>query len=346
VVACGAKFGAWRRLAVGREPNRWRTSVGQTVLVVEDEIEVAQDIRRTLIGFGYEVPVVAATGSDALNAVERHAPDIALVDIQLDGSLDGVQTAVSLQEKHHVPVVYLASDADDAILERAKETGPYGYIVKPFTDRELRTSIEVALSRHEWDTRATAKANLVAAANLELVVRESERLRIAARTDPLTEAANRRHLQEDLDGIADRARRYGHQYCAAFCDIDAFKNYNDSFGHLAGDDAIRIVSQTIRAQLRRGDGFYRYGGDELLLLLPEQSLASAKECMERTRWAVASLPTADSGGFLARAVTISVGIADLRVAADEDPIESWLQRADAALYRAKARGRNCIETAA
>jgi DNA-binding response OmpR family regulator len=175
--------------------------VGHTVLVVEDEILIAQDIQRTLIGFGYEVPFVAVTGSEAIHAAEARVPDIVLVDITLDGPLDGVQTGVKLQEKHRVPVVYLASHTDDALLERARDTGPYGYIVKPFTDRELRTSIEVALTRHEWDTKAAAKASLIAAANLELIVRESERHRIAARTDPLTEAANRRHLQDDLAGI-------------------------------------------------------------------------------------------------------------------------------------------------
>jgi two-component system chemotaxis response regulator CheY len=152
------------------------------------------------------------------------------------------------------------------------------------------------------------------------------------------------HLQEDLEGIADRARRYGHRYCAAFCDVDGFKSFNDTFGHLAGDSAIRVVARTIHGQLRSGDGFYRYGGDEFLVLLPEQSLAGAGECLERVRIAVESISDATGGQSIARPLTISVGIAELRSVPDKDAIQSWLEQADKALYRAKARGRNCVET--
>jgi two-component system chemotaxis response regulator CheY len=236
-------------------------------------------------------------------------------------------------------------------LARAKVTGPYGYLLKPFTDRELRTCIEIALRLRELETRTAEESRLVVAANIALVAqgeehkRESARILAAARTDPMTEAANRLHLQEDLEGIADRAKRYGHHYCAAFCDIDGFKSYNDTFGHLAGDGAIRAVSRTIHQQLRRGDGFYRYGGDEFLVLLPEQSLANAGECLERVRAAVELLSHGPSGEPMARPVTISVGIAELRNTPDRDAIQSWLQEADLALYRAKARGRNCVEVA-
>jgi diguanylate cyclase (GGDEF)-like protein len=325
--------------------------MGASVLVVEDEVVIGQDIRRILLGFGYEVPAVAATGVDALRAADAHSPDLVLMDIKLRGPLDGVQTAARIKEKHATAIVYLTSHSDEEILARAKATSPHGYVVKPFTDRELRTCIEIALRRRELESLAAEEVIRVVAANAVLVAqgeehkRESVRILAAARTDPLSEAASRLHLQEDLEGIADRARRYGHHYCAAFCDIDGFKSYNDTFGHLAGDGAIRVVSQTIRQQLRRGDGFYRYGGDEFLVLLPEQSLAGAAECMERVRIGVASAFLAATGGTIARPVTISVGIAALCITQDKDPIQSWLQSADDALYRAKARGRNCVEVA-
>lgn len=318
------------------------------ILVVEDEFIVAHHIRHTLADLGY-VSAHAATGQDALQAADLHVPDLVLMDIRITGALDGVETANRLVAKHRVPVVYLTSHCDEATLARAKETGPYGYIVKPFTDRELRTSIEVALSRHSMESVAAEKAERLAAVNLELMTRyeerkrDSERLLAAAQTDPLTELSNRLHLHEDLRAAADRARRYGHQSCAAFCDIDLFKSYNDSFGHLAGDEAIRVVSREIRSQTRPSDGLYRYGGDEFLVLLPEQSLATACDCMDRLRRRVESLSAGEVDGVLARPITISVGIADFRITSDEDPVQSWLRRADIALYRAKARGRNCVE---
>ena len=325
--------------------------MGARVLVVEDEIIIGQDIRRILLGFGYEVPTVAATGADALREAEAHPPDLVLMDIKLRGQLDGVQTAETLREKLDMAIVYLTSHSDETTLARAKATSPYGYLVKPFTDRELRTCIDIALRLRELESEAAEESSRVAAANVELMAlgeeqkRENERILAAARTDPMTEAANRLHLQEDLEGIADRSKRYGHHYCAAFCDIDGFKSYNDTFGHLAGDGAIRAVSRTIHGQLRRGDGFYRYGGDEFLVLLPEQSLTNAGECLERVRVAVELLSHGPAGEPLARPVTISVGIAELRSMPDKDAIQSWLQQADLALYRAKARGRNCVEVA-
>ena len=322
------------------------------ILVVEDDELIAQGIRRVLLDLGYDVPAAVASGSDAFESVETRRPDLVLMEIRLKGPSDGIETAMMLREKHQVPIVYLSSHWDEATLARAKATGPHGYIVKPFTDRKLRTSIEVALGRHALESKAAAKAVRLSETNMELMARgeerkrESERLLAVARTDPLTDASNRLHLQEDLEAISDRAKRYGHQYCAAFCDIDSFKSYNDSFGHLAGDDAIRAVSDEIKRELRRGDSHYRYGGDEFLVLLPEQSLLSAWDCMERVRIAVEALPVTEDPPALARPVTISVGVADYRIAPDQNAIQSWLQRADTALYRAKARGRNCVEMSA
>lgn len=325
--------------------------MGASILVVEDEVVVAQDIRRMLIGLGYEVPATVATGEGALRAAEICPPDLVLMDIHLKGPLDGVGTAARLQEKHGAPIVFLTAHSDDATLARVKETHPYGYIIKPFTDRELRTSIEIALSRHDSESEMRTKAGRLTELNAVLAARAAERKissdrhLAAARIDPLTEAGNRLHLETELEGIADRVLRYGHRYCVAFCDIDTFKSYNDTFGHLAGDDAIRAVARAMRFQLRRGDGFFRYGGDEFLALLPEQTLSSARECMERVSAGVRAIPTVANGGVLIRGVTLSIGIAEFRGAPHPETNQSWLKRADAALYRAKARGRNCVEIA-
>jgi len=321
-----------------------------SVLVVEDEVVIARDIQRTLLDLGYRVPVIAMNGFEAVDAVEAVRPDLILMDIRLGGTLDGIQTAAKVREKYEIPIVYVSAYSDEATLARAKETGPYGYVVKPFDDRDLRTTIEVALRRFELECTAIADAERVAnasravAARNEKRLREAERLLAAACTDPLTDAANRMHLQADLERCADRARRYGHQYCLAFCDVDELKSYNDSFGHLAGDNAIRQVSHAIQGQLRLSDRFYRYGGDEFLVLLPEQSVSRAQECMERVRRTVASIASLPNEGAVARPLTISVGVAAFRPAAEGDAIQWWLERADAALYRAKARGRNLVET--
>jgi two-component system, cell cycle response regulator len=321
----------------------------RTILVVEDEAIVAHDIRQTLVAVGYEVSATVATGEEALRAAEIRQPDLVLMDVRLQGPLDGIETAARLRAKHDVPVIFLTAHSDEATLARVMTTLPYGYIIKPFSDRELRTAIELALSRRNSESQMLARTERLTELNAELTTRAEERQRSSdrhlaiARMDVLTEAGNRLHFETELEGIADRVRRYGHRYCVAFCDIDSFKSYNDAFGHLAGDDAIRAVARAMRDQLRAGDGFFRYGGDEFLAILPEQTLAGARECMERVTAAVRAIPTAANGGVLVRGVTLSVGIAEFRGASNPEATQAWLKRADAALYRAKARGRNCVE---
>jgi PAS domain S-box-containing protein len=128
----------------------------KSIMVVEDEILIAQDLRRILTGFGYDVLPLVATGSDALSAAEAHPPDLVLMDIKLKGPMDGIETAARLHDKHRTAIVYLTSHSDETTLTRAKLTNPFGYVLKPFTDRELRMCIEVALSKHDLESRLIA----------------------------------------------------------------------------------------------------------------------------------------------------------------------------------------------
>jgi two-component system, cell cycle sensor histidine kinase and response regulator CckA len=142
---------------IGRRNAIREHEMKTSIMVVEDEIVIAHDIRRILTGFGYDVLPLVATGSDALRTAEARTPDLVLMDIKLKGAMDGVETAGRLQEKHGTPIVYLTSHSDETTLARAKQTNPFGYIIKPFTDRELRTCIEVALGKHELESKLIAR---------------------------------------------------------------------------------------------------------------------------------------------------------------------------------------------
>ena len=122
------------------------------ILIVEDESIVAADIEDTLHKIGYEVVGIVSSGEDALERAAVHAVDLILMDIQLKGTLDGIETAATVREKYNIPVVYLTAHADEATLERAKITEPYGYIVKPFEEIELKVALELALYKHRLDT--------------------------------------------------------------------------------------------------------------------------------------------------------------------------------------------------
>lgn len=128
-----------------------------TILVVEDEAIIARDIKKTLESLGYRVPPTVASGSQALDAIVAHRPDLVLMDIRIQGDLDGIETAAIIGQRHGTPVVYLTSYSDDPTLARAKVTGAYGYLLKPFEDRDLRTAIEVALQKRELEVRLSER---------------------------------------------------------------------------------------------------------------------------------------------------------------------------------------------
>ncbi len=123
------------------------------IMVVEDEGIIAQDIKNCLENLGYEVPEVVFTGKEAIEKAEKVHPDLVLMDIVLKGDIDGIETAAEIRERFSIPIVYLTAYEDDKTLKRAKMTEPLGYILKPFEERYLRSSIEMALYKHKMELK-------------------------------------------------------------------------------------------------------------------------------------------------------------------------------------------------
>ncbi len=177
-----------------------------------------------------------------------------------------------------------------------------------------------------------------------------ERLKELSSHDELTGLHNRRHLMEILEQQQERALRHDEPFAVCILDLDHFKRINDTHGHGVGDEALRGFSERIRAHMRgmdiigRGDNsdstFGRYGGEEFLLVLPYAEDASARACVERLRNAINAAPFPTSAGELA--ITFSTGIAHY---CKGETIAAMLDRADAALYRAKTAGRDRVEIA-
>jgi two-component system cell cycle sensor histidine kinase/response regulator CckA len=135
----------------------------QSILVVEDERVIARDLQRLLQRLGYHVAALAATGPDAIAHATVHRPDLVLMDIRLQGAMDGVEAAEVIQKQFDVPVVYLTAFADDATRQRARRTAPYGYLVKPFDERTLQATIEMAFARHAHDRQMSERGQWLAA---------------------------------------------------------------------------------------------------------------------------------------------------------------------------------------
>ncbi|MHC1728674.1 MAG: ATP-binding protein [Syntrophobacteraceae bacterium] len=126
---------------------------GSKILIVEDEGIEALDIQRRLINLGYPSPEVAYSGEEAIRMVEETCPDLVLMDIMLHGGIDGITAAEKIHDRYDIPVVYLTAYADDDTLRRAKITEPFGYLVKPFKERELHVTIDVALYKHKMEKK-------------------------------------------------------------------------------------------------------------------------------------------------------------------------------------------------
>ncbi len=151
-----------------------------TVLLVEDELIIARDVQAQLDAMGYAVAGHATTGAQAIALTDALRPDLVLMDIQLAGPMDGIVAAQAIHDQFFIPVVFLSAFAADAIIARAKLTEPYGYILKPFSERELHTVIEMALYKHQAEAKLRASANqLRALSQRVLEVQELERRRIA-----------------------------------------------------------------------------------------------------------------------------------------------------------------------
>ena len=122
------------------------------ILIVEDESIVAKDIQMSLRKLGYNVVAICSNGEDALRAVDEHTPELILMDIMLKGEMSGIDTAEQVKARFNIPIIYLTAYADESTLSKAKITEPYGYIIKPFKEIDLRTAIEMALYKHEKET--------------------------------------------------------------------------------------------------------------------------------------------------------------------------------------------------
>ena len=184
--------------------------------------------------------------------------------------------------------------------------------------------------------------NLLDLLRLELESLRRDLAEAVENRDPLTDARNRANMLSDLREQHALVRR-GLQECAlVMIDIDHFKDVNDRFGHAAGDAVLRSIAHWLQANMRLYDRLYRYGGEEFLLCLPQTSVVVAAGMAERLRAGVAERPLQDGAGGPTVQVTASFGVAALDGA---EPVEKAIERADAAMYRAKTAGRDRVETA-
>jgi PleD family two-component response regulator len=238
-----------------------------TILLVEDEGIVARDLQETLERLGYRVVGIASEGVQAVCLAEELQPQLIVMDVSLHGEIDGIQAARMIQERAHVPVIFLTGHRDPATLDRAVRTGPLGYIIKPFQEVELRCAIEVAIHKHRADVARRERE--------EALRRNAELLQSLSLIDELTQLKNRRGFFELAQQALKVAKREQCSMGLFFVDLNGLKQINDTFGHLAGDQALRDAAKVLQQTFRDSDILARIGGDEFVALARVAADASA-----------------------------------------------------------------------
>ncbi len=166
------------------------------IYIVEDNVSIAYDLKETLVSLGYDVPLWANSGEEALDMMAKDLPDLVLMDIKLAGKIDGVETAKQVNQKYKIPIIYITSYSDEALLERAKTTHPSGFLFKPFQERELYANIEIALYTHQLE-RELEDANKRLTLEIETRKTKEEKIRWQAQ---LLDCVNESVVATDLQG--------------------------------------------------------------------------------------------------------------------------------------------------
>lgn len=299
-----------------------------------DDIQANLQLMQTyLSSAGYDT-TLAKHGEEALERVRARMPDLILLDVMMP-KLDGFETCRILkhdQATHHIPIIMVTAlnEVEDKI--KGIEAGADDFVAKPFNRLELLARVKSLLRIKHLHDQLQEKVRQLEQAK--------DRLRELAVTDGLTGLYNYRYFKEYLNQEMRRAERHQIFVSLMMLDIDFFKHYNDTHGHVAGDEVLRTIAVLLRSNIRSIDVAARYGGEEFVIVLPETNKPSARVVAEKVRSLmernIFAKQETQPGGNL----TVSIGVATFPN--DASHAEELVKKADARLYRAKAAGRNCV----
>ncbi|HEX8961334.1 MAG TPA: diguanylate cyclase [Geobacteraceae bacterium] len=288
------------------------------VMLASGDAAFLQMLSHCLKEEGYEI-TAAATGMETLTRGIAQPPDLFLLDLPLR-DMNGYDVCLRLKSHasaKYVPVLLVLPSTARAEQVRSAQVGADGHFVKPPDVTEILSKIRFLIAQKR---------------NYEFLKRSYDIAVAQARTDPLTGLFNLRQFWETLDREIERSRRYSRFCSLAMIDIDFFKQYNDRYGHLQGDEVLKQAAVVFREHIRNSDIAARYGGEEFVVIMPETGKELALLVGEKLRKAFE--------GEMAGHLTISIGVATFP--RDAATARELLDMADRALYRAKEGGRNRV----
>ncbi len=306
------------------------------ILIAEDDSVSLLILRRAVEKLGHEC-VTAEDGEKAWRLYKENPEFDVIISDWMMPDVDGLELCrrVRTEEREgYTYFIFLTALGDKEHLLMGFEAGADDYLSKPLDREELQVRLISAGRLTRLHQQLAEQRSEMEKLNVQLAEQ--------ARTDPLTGLGNRLRMQEDLTYFEALRERYDQTYCAVLCDVDFFKPYNDTYGHPEGDEVLHRVAGAIKDHCRSGDLAYRYGGEEFLIILPEQTQESGIVMAERLRQAIEDLGIPHGAKKASEIVTISAGVAAIS-RGEEKNSEALLREADAALYEAKKAGRNRVE---
>jgi two-component system cell cycle response regulator len=293
----------------------------ERILIADGSGDAGRTLRLPLEAEGFPL-TLACDAQDAMSRLNADPHSVVLLDVELPGgALDLLDEMKTDPDLAGTSVVAMSDDLSSEHIEQALERGAMDVLHKSAGPVEVVSRTRSAL--RSWQLQRRLREG-------------NERLTELAATDDLTGLLARRFLESHLRGLVASAGRHGRPLSLVMLDLDEFKAINDTHGHPVGDRVLRTVVERMRSRLRREDLLGRWGGDEMMLVLPDIDLDGAVTAAEHVRRAVAETAVVVDGERIA--ITISAGAA----AWNGESAEDLIQHADAALYDAKAAGRDRV----
>jgi two-component system, cell cycle response regulator len=292
------------------------------VLIVDDDIAIRDSMNEFLEMSGFR-SAMAASAEDAVAALKDKELDVVITDIMLPG-MNGLELTDYIKKNYDIDVIVMTGYSGDYSYEEAISKGASDFVFKPVRFEELLLRL-----------RRVLKERRLSQERLHML----DKLKRLSITDGLTNLYNSRHFYNQLKAEIERTTRYQHTLSLLLLDIDQFKEYNDSFGHLEGDKVLVRLGQVIRSCLRKMDSAYRYGGEEFTVILPETEGEEAATVAERIRSAVENEKFYPEDCVQAVSISISVGVTEY---SPNEDTAVFVQRADKAMYLSKQSGRNRV----
>ncbi len=296
------------------------------VLICDDDPQDRKLIR-TLLRQQTDTEIAtleAGETADIQAALAKNRVDLVIMDIQMPDK-SGMEWLKEIVGRQLAPVVMLTGFGSEEMAVASLEQGAVGYLPKSGLSAEKLLSA-VATATKRWRDIQLTKAN-------------QEELERIVNLDALTGIPNRRAIGKKLEDAIAHASRYLEQLSVVLLDLDRFKDVNDTYGHVTGDDVLDRIGALLRTRIRGADSAGRYGGDEFLIVLPNTDWTAAATAAERVRQLISGHNMRDAAGNTFH-VTVSQGVASYQTGDDS---RSLVSRADAALYLAKQHGRNRVE---